>query len=169
MPLSSTTHASVFDFSGRLASNAPTPCLQAYPNILWCFLLTPRWPCARIRANIRSSQGNSGPRHLDRRHKSVPVVEGRRYAISARLHGAMYQSSMRSTRPLAPRRRHPTLRPRRPLPLLRRCPPQRAAPARSALPHAPASADGASAAAPPRSLRSPLLCAARSDWLRFAR
>src|ERR1700682_172836 len=34
--------------------------VQLYPNILWSFPLTPRYPWATIRANICPSQGNSG-------------------------------------------------------------------------------------------------------------
>src|SRR5712664_4351017 len=57
-------------------------------------------------------------------------------AIHARLHGAVHQSELRSPRPLAPRRSHRSPRRRRPLPLLRRFPPQRSPAARPALPHA---------------------------------
>src|SRR5258708_28228050 len=49
----------------------------------------------------------------------------------------MHQSAMRSPRPLAPRRCHRSPRRRRPLPLLRRLPPQRSPAARPALPYAP--------------------------------
>src|SRR6266481_4370843 len=49
----------------------------------------------------------------------------------------MHQSTLRSPRSLAPRRFHHSPRQRRPLPLLRRLPPQRSPAARPALPHAP--------------------------------
>src|SRR5258706_143455 len=49
----------------------------------------------------------------------------------------MYQSALRSPRSLAPCRFHHASRQRRPLPLLRRLPPQRSPAARPALPHAP--------------------------------
>jgi len=63
---------------------------------------------------------------------------GREHAILARLHGAVYQSAMRSPRSLASRRCHHSSWKRRPLPLLRRIPPQRSSAPWSALPHAPA-------------------------------
>src|SRR5260370_6160530 len=61
---------------------------------------------------------------------------GRINAIFARLHGAVYQSVLRSPRSLAPRRYHHSPWERRPLHLLRRPPPQLSTAARPALPHA---------------------------------
>src|SRR5258707_14124990 len=131
---------------------------QAYPNILWSFFLTPRRACATIRANSCPSQGNSGLA-TGRRRKGAIASEGKRHAVFARLHRAMHQSAVRSTRPLAARRRDPGIQRRRPLPLLRRFPAQRPAAARPALPHAPASADGAPAtAAPPALIASTRRC-----------
>src|ERR1700738_881415 len=109
---------------------------------------------AALRHNPRqhlSVIGEFGSRYGPRR-KGAKAAEGKRYAVSARLHRAMHQSAVRSTRPLATRGRYAALRPRRPLPLLRRLAAQCAAPSRPALPHAPAPAAGAPAAAPPPSL-----------------
>jgi hypothetical protein len=52
-------HASKrFRFLHVAGSECANSLPQAYPNILWSFRLTPRQPCARIRANIGPSQGN---------------------------------------------------------------------------------------------------------------
>ena len=114
---------------------------------------------AALRHNPRqhlSVIGEFGSRYGPRR-KSAKAAEGKRYAVSARLHRAMHQSAVRSARPLATRGRYAALRPRRPLPVLWRFSAQCAAATRPTVPHASASAHGASAAAP-----SPSLTASRS-------
>src|SRR4029077_15693892 len=90
--------------------------------------------------------------------KGAAAAEGKRHAVFARLHRAMHQSAMRSTRPLAARRRYPGIQRRRPLPVLRRFPAQRPAATGPALPHAPASADRAPVAAPSPALTASTLC-----------
>src|SRR2546427_1743835 len=67
----------------------------------------------------------------------------------------MHQSALRSPRSLAPRRFHHSPRQRRPLPLLRRFPPQRSPAARPALPHAPPLAHRPPAPPSPPALGSP--------------
>src|SRR5258708_417480 len=104
----------------------------------------PRQHLSVIRGNSGTAKGLAA--------KAARPLREKRYAVSARLHRAMYQSAVRGTRPLAARGRYAALRPRRPLPLLRRFAAQCAAAARPAVPHAPAAADGAAAAAPPASL-----------------
>src|SRR5580658_6483993 len=64
----------------------------------------------------------------------------------------MHQSVVRPARSLAPRRCHRPYRRRRPLPLLRRLPPQRSPAAQPTLPHAPTSADCAPPTPPASSL-----------------
>jgi len=79
---------------------------------------------------------------------------GRENAIFARLHGAVYQSAMRSPRSLASRRCHHSSRQRRPLPLLRRLPAQRSPAAQPALPYAPPLPHGPPAPPSPPALRA---------------
>src|SRR5260370_6055601 len=84
-------HAGVqFRFLRAAGIECANSFLQAYPNILWSFRLTPRRLCARIRANIRPSQGNrvrATSTSVAEAHRSL---RGERYAVFARLHRAMH-------------------------------------------------------------------------------
>ena len=110
----------------------------------------------------------SRPRHGRTSNEFEPCgFWGRENAIFARLHGAVYQSAVRSPRSLASRRRHDSSWHRRPLPLLRRLSSQRSTAAQSALSHASPLAHRAPASPSPPTLTNEPERSERSELKKY--